>query len=106
MALLSSVPKFGPPIRTFDHCPSLGLTESLLTRWELPAMGTGAPETVSGPASADGDNIVIYDFSLVFLVLPVCCPEVRFLADVDQPLLGVKHAVCGPRMLGKKLRER
>jgi hypothetical protein len=66
MALLSSTPKFGPPIRTFDHWPSRGLTESLFTSFELAAMGTGVPETVSGPASADGDSIVIYDFSLMY----------------------------------------
>jgi hypothetical protein len=39
-------------------------------------------------------------------VFPVCCPEFRFFTDVDQPPLGVKHAVCGPRMLEKKMRER
>jgi hypothetical protein len=66
MALLSSTPRFGPPIRTLDHWPSLGLTDTLFTSLELAAMGTGAPETVSGPASADGDSIVIYDFSLMW----------------------------------------
>lgn len=39
-------------------------------------------------------------------MFPVCCPEVGFFPDVDQPRLGVKHAVRGPRMLGKKMRQR
>jgi hypothetical protein len=64
---------------------------------------------VSGPASADGDKIVIYDFSFVEYydsMFPVRCPEVRFFADVDQPRLGVKHAMRGSRMFNKKMPER
>jgi len=36
------------------------------------------------------------------MLLSVRGPQVRFLADVDQPSLGIKHSVRSARMLGHK----
>ena len=39
-------------------------------------------------------------------VLPVSVAKVGFRADIDEPALGVKHAVRGAGMLGQKTRQR